>query len=75
MSPFATSEEVKCLFGRFCPGPNNPAETQLERIFTMVFGFFTIIAGLGFFIYFLIGGLKWLTAVGDTQKVDTAKKP
>lgn len=75
---FNGDTSIICRFGRFCPSEagtgNKSAAEQIENIFTMVFGFFTIIAGLGFFIYFLIGGLKWLTSGGDTQKVDTAKK-
>jgi hypothetical protein len=46
---------------------------QLEKIFTMIVGFLTIAAGLAFLVYFLIGAISWLTAGGDTKKVDDAK--
>jgi hypothetical protein len=49
------------------------APTQLNNLFSTIFGFLTIIAGLSFLIYFLIGGLTWITAGGDSKKVDTAK--
>jgi hypothetical protein len=46
---------------------------QLENILTMIVGFLTIAAGLAFLVYFLVGAISWLTAGGDTKKVDDAK--
>ena len=63
-------------FARFNPsesGGDVSATTQVERVFTMIFGFLTIVAGLSFLIYFLIGAINWVTAGGDSKKVDTAK--
>jgi hypothetical protein len=57
--------------GRFQGTTNAP--DKLNSLFTTIFGFLTIIAGLSFLIYFLIGGLTWITAGGDSKKVDTAK--
>jgi len=60
--------------GKFQPtGDFSDAPTQIESMFTMVFGFLTIVAGLTFLIYFLIGALNWVTGGGDEKKVDTAK--
>ena len=58
--------------GNFQPESGNPAG-QINNIFTMIFGFLTIVGGLAFLIYFSVGGIQWITAGGDQQKVDTAK--
>jgi hypothetical protein len=58
--------------GRFQPTADAPAQ-QINNIFTMIFGFLTIVGGLAFLIYFAIGGISWITAGGDQQKVDAAK--
>lgn len=50
------------------------AASSTEALITMVVGFLTIVAGLAFLIYFMIGGLSWLTAGGDKGKVETAKQ-
>lgn len=34
----------------------------------------SVIGGLAFIIYFLLGGLSWLTAGGDKAKVESAQK-
>lgn len=48
--------------------------SQIERILTMAVGFLTVVGGLTFLIFFLIGGITWITAAGDTKKVEDAKK-
>jgi len=47
--------------------------TAINTIFSQVIGFLTIVAGLAFLIYFIIGAINWITAGGDAKKVDTAK--
>ena len=34
----------------------------------------SIVGGLAFILYFLLGGLSWLTAGGDKAKVESAQK-
>lgn len=34
----------------------------------------SIVGGLAFILYFLLGGLSWLTAGGDKAKVEAAQK-
>jgi hypothetical protein len=63
--------EVTC-FGAFCDNPANSA-TTLEKILTTVVSLLTVIAGLAFLIYFMLGALNWITAGGDKGKVDSAK--
>ena len=58
--------------GRFYTGPDT-VTTQFDNIFTMIITFLTIVGGLTFLIYFIIGGLSWISAGGDAKKVDTAK--
>jgi hypothetical protein len=33
----------------------------------------TLVAGMAFVLYFLLGGLNWITAGGDKGKIDKAK--
>lgn len=59
------------------PGPwgTNPdqAPANIESIASTLFGFLTIVAGLAFMLYFVLGGINWITAGGDKQKVENAK--
>lgn len=50
------------------------AGTSLETLISTLIGAITAIAGLGFLIYFLIGGINWITAGGDKTKVESAQK-
>lgn len=49
------------------PGAN------LERIISNVLGFFTIIGGIIFVIYFIIAALEWTTAGSDPGKAANAR--
>lgn len=46
----------------------------LETVFTNLLGVFTVIAGLMFLIYFVLGAISWITAEGDPEKVKKAQK-
>lgn len=48
--------------------------SQLELIVSNVIGFLTLIAGLAFIFYFLIGAINWITAGGDNQKSQLARQ-
>jgi fumarate reductase subunit D len=63
---------IKCPFGIFCP--KDASAQPVEIIFTRIIGFLTIVAGLTFLIYFMIGALNWITGGDDKGKVDAAKK-
>jgi cytochrome bd-type quinol oxidase subunit 2 len=60
--------------GSFCPSGTDAGGTQIEAIFTQVFGFLTIAAGIAFLIYFVIGGITWISAGGDSSNIEKAKK-
>ena len=47
--------------------------SSVELIISNVLTILTVIAGISFVLYFLLGGLSWITAGGDKQKVETAK--
>jgi hypothetical protein len=51
---------------------SNPAGT-LESFFSILLGAFTIIGGLTFLIYFVIGAFNYLTAQGSPEKVTKAQ--
>lgn len=60
--------------GGYQPGKDiGSATSAFERIISNVLVVFTIVAGLSFSIYFLLGGLNWITAGGDKGKIDKAK--
>lgn len=54
-------------------GDNSQAIVKLEDVLSTVIGFLTIFAGLYFMISFIIGGIGWTTAGGETDKVEKAK--
>lgn len=54
-------------------GPGN-LPSQLELLVSNVIGFLTLIAGLAFLFYFLIGAINWITAAGDNQKSQLARQ-
>ena len=67
--------ELKGLPGAYEPGGSiETAGTTLSKIFTNTFGVMTIIAGLMFILYFILGGISWIAAGGQPDKVENAKK-
>ena len=46
----------------------------LATFFSNILGFLTLLAGIFFLIYFLVGGLTWLTASGKSEQVEKAKQ-
>jgi vacuolar-type H+-ATPase subunit I/STV1 len=46
---------------------------NLEMIISNLIGFLTVIAGLFFLFYFLIAAINWVTAGGDSGKVQKAR--
>lgn len=58
--------------GAFATDPAQGAE-NFDSLASTIFGFLTIVAGLAFALYFLLGALSWVTAGGDQQKVQNAK--
>lgn len=47
--------------------------TPVEKLISNVLVVLTVVAGLSFVIWFLLGGINWITAGGDKGKVDKAK--
>ena len=50
-------------------GSTNPVEKLISNVLVVL----TVVAGLSFIIWFLLGGINWITAGGDKGKVDKAK--
>jgi hypothetical protein len=60
--------------GGYQPGSGIEGSTSaVEKLISNVLVVLTIVAGLAFVIYFLLGGLNWITAGGDKGKIDKAK--
>jgi len=55
---FQKGSDVFCKLGSF-----------LSTIITTI----TVVAGLAFVLYFIVGGLKWITSSGDKSKAEEAK--
>ena len=60
--------------GGYQPGTSLQESTgAIERIISNVLVVLTVVAGLSFILYFLLGGLNWITAGGDKGKIEKAK--
>ena len=60
--------------GGYVPAIGESGAVQAASLVSNIVGFLTMIGGLMFLIYFILGGLNWITAGGDPGKVDEAKK-
>lgn len=47
--------------------------SALEKVISNTLVVLTIVAGITFVLYFLLGGLSWITAGGQKDKVENAK--
>lgn len=60
--------------GGYQPGGDLGSSTSaVERLISNVLVVLTVVAGLAFVLYFLLGGLNWITSGGDKGKVEKAK--
>ena len=60
--------------GGYQPGGDIGSSTSaIEKLISNVLVVLTVVAGISFVLYFLLGGLNWITAGGDKGKVDKAK--
>lgn len=53
-------------------GPGAPV-ADITRIVSNIIGIITVIAGVAFIFYFLIGAINWITSGGDTNKAQAAR--
>lgn len=60
--------------GPFLSADPDSAGTTLENFFTILLGFLTVIGGLMFLIYFVLGGLNWITSRGERENVAKAQR-
>lgn len=54
-------------------GDKTAYTAAVEKIISNVLVVLTVIAGITFVLWFLLGGLNWITAGGQKDKVETAK--
>lgn len=54
-------------------GARGAALSDLETLVSTIVGILTVLAGLFFIVYFVIGATKWVTAGGDSSKVSKAR--
>jgi cytochrome bd-type quinol oxidase subunit 2 len=48
--------------------------TGLGNLISQIVTVFTVLAGIFFVIYFMIGAFKWITSGGDQNKTEEAKR-
>jgi len=46
---------------------------NLSKVLSNVIGFITLVGGMAFIFYFMIGAINWITAAGDTAKSQKAR--
>lgn len=60
--------------GGYQPGTGiESSASAVEKLISNILVVLTIVAGIAFILYFLLGGLNWITAGGDKGKIDKAK--
>jgi hypothetical protein len=60
--------------GGYQPGTDIAGSTSaIEKLMSNILVMLTVVAGMAFVLYFLLGGLNWITAGGDKGKIDKAK--
>jgi cytochrome bd-type quinol oxidase subunit 2 len=62
--------------GAYAPDVANGSDVAAKQFTTFasnLVGLLTTVGGLMFMLYFILGGLSWITAGGDKAKVDDAK--
>jgi hypothetical protein len=60
--------------GGYQPGSDIGSATgAVERLISNTLVVLTATASIGFVLFFLLGGLNWITAGGDKGKIDKAK--
>ena len=60
--------------GGYQPGGDIGGSTSaFEKLISNTLVVLTVVSGISFVLYFLLGGLNWITAGGDKGKIDKAK--
>ena len=60
--------------GGYQPGSGIEGSTSaIEKLISNVLVVLTLVGGIAFILYFLLGGLNWITAGGDKGKIEKAK--
>jgi len=68
-------------FGTFVPSSTSVTKadlssptTKLESVLSEVLGILTIVGGIALILYFVLGALNWISAAGDTGKIEKARE-
>jgi TRAP-type C4-dicarboxylate transport system permease small subunit len=59
--------------GKYQQGADTQTGSLLTDFLSSIITTLTVVASLAFAIYFIIGGLKWITSGGDKTKAEEAK--
>lgn len=49
------------------------ATSKLESIISQVIGLLTVLGGIILIVYFIVAALNWISAAGDTGKIEKAR--
>jgi cytochrome bd-type quinol oxidase subunit 2 len=69
---FAAQFEPIAQFGGF--QVSGEPGSAVESFFTIALGFLTVIGGIMFLIYFVLGGLNWISSRGEKEMVAKAQR-
>jgi len=58
----------------FGEGGSDLLSQKLVDVISNILGFFTLIAGIAFLFYFIIGAINWIVSAGDPQKIQTSRQ-
>jgi hypothetical protein len=63
----------KGLSGAIDASTDTTTLNSIEDFISMIIGFMTVLAGLFFLFYAIMGGVNWITAGGDSGKIEKAR--
>ncbi len=67
--------DIQPLPNSYDPGTDiSTASQTFTDIFSNTFGVFTLVAGLMFILYFVLGGISWITSGGERDKIQKAQQ-
>ena len=66
-------QPISSSYGHVYSGGSTAPLTDFEKIVTTSIGVITVVAGIFFIVYFFLAAFKWLSAGGDSGKVQKAR--
>lgn len=71
---FAAQFDPITGFGPFQPANLSSPGSTFDLFFSISLGVLTVVGGIAFLVYFVLGAFSWLTSAGDKEKVAKAQR-